>query len=72
MGASNRDTQEWFQHSSEIVSRVFKEVLDAMDNLSRDIIKPRDPKFKEVPPQIANDARYMPHFKVTKYVLMHL
>ena len=71
-GASNRDAQERFQHSGETVSRVFKEVLDAMDGLSRDIIRPRDPQFKEVPPQITNDVRYMPHFKVTKYVLIHL
>ncbi|XP_065864617.1 protein ALP1-like [Euphorbia lathyris] len=62
-GASNRDVQERFQHSGETVSRIFKEVLDAMDGLSRDILKPRDPGFKEIPPQIANDNRYMPHFK---------
>ncbi|CAO2838181.1 unnamed protein product [Amaranthus hypochondriacus] len=62
-GASNRDVQERFQHSGETVSRVFKEVLNAMDGLSRDIIKPRDPEFNEVPTQIRNDAKYMPHFK---------
>nr|KJB43487.1 hypothetical protein B456_007G206400 [Gossypium raimondii] len=41
----------------------FKEVLDAMDGLSRDIIRPRDLEFKEIPSQIANDTKYMPHFK---------
>ena len=30
-GASNQDAQERFHHSSEIVSIIFKEVLDAMD-----------------------------------------
>ncbi|KAL2893163.1 putative nuclease HARBI1 [Bienertia sinuspersici] len=62
-GASNRDVQERFQHSSETVSRIFKEVMDAMDGLSRDILRPRDPEFKEIPSHIVNDARYMPHFK---------
>ncbi|XP_056690684.1 uncharacterized protein [Spinacia oleracea] len=34
-----------------------------MDGLSRDILRPRDPEFKEIPSQIVNDTRYMPHFK---------
>ncbi|VFQ60549.1 unnamed protein product [Cuscuta campestris] len=63
-GASNRDTQERFQHSGETVSRIFKEVLKAMDGFSRDLIQPKDPEFKSIPPQIVNDDRYMPHFKV--------
>ncbi|KAL2935131.1 hypothetical protein RDABS01_018249 [Bienertia sinuspersici] len=63
-GAPNKATQERFQHSGEIVIRVFKEVLYAMDGLSRDIIVPRDPDFKEIPQQLANDTRYMPYFKV--------
>ncbi|KNA09332.1 hypothetical protein SOVF_154580 [Spinacia oleracea] len=60
---SNRDAHERFQHSGETVSRIFKEVLDAMDGLSRDILRPRDPEFKEIPSQIVDDTRYMPHFK---------
>ncbi|XP_021866515.1 protein ALP1-like isoform X2 [Spinacia oleracea] len=44
-------------------TRIFKEVLDAMDGLSRDILRPRDPEFKEIPSQIVDDTRYMPHFK---------
>ncbi|WCJ38260.1 hypothetical protein M5689_019332 [Euphorbia peplus] len=62
-GASNRDAQERFQYSGETVSRIFKEVLDAMDGLSRDKLRPRDPEFSDIPSQIANDTRYMPHFK---------
>uniref|UniRef100_A0A803MZC3 Transposase n=1 Tax=Chenopodium quinoa TaxID=63459 RepID=A0A803MZC3_CHEQI len=61
--ASNREAQERFQHSGETISRVFKEVLDATQGLSRDILRPRDPEFKEIPNQIANDTRYMPYFK---------
>uniref|UniRef100_A0A803LBP0 DDE Tnp4 domain-containing protein n=1 Tax=Chenopodium quinoa TaxID=63459 RepID=A0A803LBP0_CHEQI len=63
IGASNREAQERFQHSGETISRVFKEVLDATQGLSRDILRPRDPEFKEIPNQIANDTRYMPYFK---------
>ena len=63
-GASNRDAQEHFQHSGETISRVFKEVLDAVYGLCKDMLKPRDPEFKDIPQQIANDSQYMPHFKV--------
>jgi len=63
-GASNRDAQECFQHSDETISRVFREVLDAMDGFCKDMLKPRDPEFKDIPLEIANDNRYMPHFKV--------
>ncbi|CAA0817586.1 Unknown protein, partial [Striga hermonthica] len=62
-GASNRDTQERFQHSGETVSRIFKQVLDSMDSFSRDILVPKDPEFKDIPTHISNDERYMPHFK---------
>ncbi|XP_021737160.1 uncharacterized protein LOC110703676 [Chenopodium quinoa] len=62
-GATNRLTQERFQHSGKTVSQVFKEVLYAMDGISRDILIPRDPNFKEVPRQLENDARYLPYFK---------
>ncbi|CAH9121683.1 unnamed protein product, partial [Cuscuta epithymum] len=34
-----------------------------MDGFSRDLLVPKDPDFKDIPPQIANDDRYMPHFK---------
>ncbi|XP_021724717.1 uncharacterized protein LOC110692032 [Chenopodium quinoa] len=59
----NRLILERFQHSGETGSRVFKEVLYVMDGMSRDILVPRDPSFKEVPRYLANDARYMPYFK---------
>ncbi|XP_071709397.1 uncharacterized protein [Rutidosis leptorrhynchoides] len=31
--------------------------------LARDIIRPKDPTFQLIPPQIMNDKRYMPYFK---------
>ncbi|XP_010687386.4 uncharacterized protein LOC104901495 [Beta vulgaris subsp. vulgaris] len=62
-GASNRDAQERFQHSGETVSSIFKQVMDAMEGLSRDLLRPRDPKFTKIPSYIEDDARYMPHFK---------
>ncbi|KAK2403074.1 hypothetical protein QL285_052545 [Trifolium repens] len=69
-GASNRDARERFQHSGETISRAFHEVLEAVcgrsngyRGLARDVIRPKDPTFQFVPPQIANDERYMPYFK---------
>ncbi|KAF2312025.1 hypothetical protein GH714_027783 [Hevea brasiliensis] len=63
LGASNRQVQEKFQHSVETVSRNFHEVLKAMLCLSIDMIKPIDPMFSNIPPEVLNDDRYMPHFK---------
>ena len=63
-GASNRDAQERFQHSGETISMVFREVLDAMDGFCKDKLKPKNPKLKDIPLEIANDNQYMPHFKV--------
>ncbi|KAJ9147539.1 hypothetical protein P3X46_029689 [Hevea brasiliensis] len=63
LGASNRQVQERFHHSGETVSRNFHEVLKAMLCLSIDMIKLTDPTFSNIPPEILNDDRYMPHFK---------
>lgn len=81
-GASNRDARERFQHSGETISRAFHEVLEAISGrskgymgLARDVIKPKDPTFQYVPPQIADDERYMPYFKVNskiQIVFFHL
>ena len=72
LGISNRDVCERFQRSGETVSRAFHEILEAICGrnkgfmgLARDMIKPKDPNFRYIPPQIANDHRYMPYFKVT-------
>ena len=62
-GGSNREAQERCQRSSEMISRVFREVLDAMDDICKDMLKPRDPEFKDIPLEIANDNRYMLHFR---------
>ncbi|XP_062099963.1 uncharacterized protein LOC133805828 [Humulus lupulus] len=62
-GAGNRLTQERFQHSGETVSRYFNKVLDVLCHMSVDVLKPPDPKFKDVPEEILKDSRYMPHFK---------
>ncbi|XP_062089051.1 uncharacterized protein LOC133795613 [Humulus lupulus] len=62
-GAGNRLTQEQFQHSGETVSRYFNKVLDVLCHMSVDVLKTPDPEFKDVPEEILNDSRYMPHFK---------
>ncbi|KAF2302996.1 hypothetical protein GH714_012460 [Hevea brasiliensis] len=53
---------------SNSISRVFHEVLNAISSrefksLAHDIIRSKDPDFKDIPTQIANDERYMPFFK---------
>lgn len=61
--ASVRNAQERLQHSGETISRQFHRVLKAVIALSRDIIKPVDPSFTDIPHQIRNDERYYPYFK---------
>jgi hypothetical protein len=61
---SNKLAQERFQHSGETISRYFGEALDMLNLLGQEIIKPLDPDFNGVAPEILNDRRYMPHFKV--------
>lgn len=72
LGVSNRVVGERFQRSGDTISRIFHEVLNAISayeskGLAYDIIRPRDSGFKHIPPQIANDERYMPYFKVKIY-----
>ncbi|XP_048497671.2 uncharacterized protein LOC125496277 [Beta vulgaris subsp. vulgaris] len=70
LGISNREVAERFQRSGETISRAFHEVLEAISGrsraymgLARDIIKPKDRSFSDIPSQIEHDSRYMPYFK---------
>nr|ABB55319.1 conserved hypothetical protein [Asparagus officinalis] len=70
LGLSNRDVCERFQRSGETISRTITQVLEAICGrnkgymgLARDVIQPKDRNFQFIPPQIANDTRYMPYFK---------
>ena len=72
LGISNRVVGERFQCSGNTISRIFHEVLNIISacepkGLAYDIIRPRGSGFKHIPPQIANDERYMPYFKVKIY-----
>ena len=60
---SIRNAEERFQHSGETISRQFHKVLKAVLALSKDIVKPLDPTFRDIPSQISNDERYYPYFK---------
>jgi len=64
VGASNREVQEIFQHSDEIISRCFKEVLKSLCLFTVEVIKPVDPQFTSTSREIAMNPRYMPHFNV--------
>ncbi|CAN1316355.1 hypothetical protein LINPERPRIM_LOCUS30043 [Linum perenne] len=59
---SARDNAEDFQHSTATVSKYFGIVLKVVISLSRVVIVP--PNMSEVPPQIWNDHKYYPYFKV--------
>nr|CAD1824762.1 unnamed protein product [Ananas comosus var. bracteatus] len=60
---TNRNIQNRFKHSGETISRKFNEVLDSLVRFSVDIIKPLDPSFTTIPPQIRNNVRFWPHFE---------
>ncbi|XP_074302628.1 uncharacterized protein LOC141634304 [Silene latifolia] len=60
---SNRTLQTRFKHSGETISRKFNEVLTSLVMFSRDIIRPADYNFKEVPRKIRDDYKFWPHFR---------
>ncbi|XP_074296828.1 uncharacterized protein LOC141627462 [Silene latifolia] len=60
---SNRTLQTRFKHSGETISRKFNEVLTSLVTFSRDIIRPADYNFKEVPRKIRDDYKFWPHFR---------
>ena len=62
-GSSNQRAQNRFKHSGETISRKFEEVLFAVVELGRDIVRPKDPNFPTVHDRIRKDRRMWPHFK---------
>ncbi|KAL5571041.1 hypothetical protein UlMin_020638 [Ulmus minor] len=62
-GVEKKTAQEHFQHFVWTVCTYFSKVLDAICLMSVDVLKPQDLEFKDIPIQILNDSRYMPHFK---------
>ncbi|XP_042485205.1 uncharacterized protein LOC122065457 [Macadamia integrifolia] len=56
----NSIIQERFQHSGETVSRVFHNILRALNTYARELIQP--PSFNEIPAKIRGDRRYHPYF----------
>ena len=59
-GASNRDVQEEFQHSGEIVSRYFHIILQAINRLVRKYIQL--PQTKEIPTAITSNSKFYNFF----------
>ncbi|KAL0913018.1 hypothetical protein M5K25_016447 [Dendrobium thyrsiflorum] len=60
---SIRSTSERFQHSTETISRYFSIGLESIVRLSSEVIKPKDPLFRNTEREIQYDSRYMPYFK---------
>lgn len=44
-------TYEWFQHSSETISRYFSIGLDKLGHLAKNIVKPIEPTFRSIKPK---------------------
>ncbi|KAL5158091.1 hypothetical protein HKD37_15G042648 [Glycine soja] len=66
--ASVRNTQERLQHFGETIFRQFHRVLKVVLALSKDIIKPIDPTFKDILDQIIKDDRYHPFKNCTNAI----
>lgn len=50
-----------FKRFTETISRKFNELLESVNLLAGDIIKPKDPQFRTVHPRLQDD-RFSPHF----------
>jgi hypothetical protein len=66
----NRAIQDRFNHSGETISRHFGYVLDAITQLTPNVIK--HPGYTTTPPEIANNPKYWPWFKVSLMNLFYL
>uniref|UniRef100_A0A803LM93 DDE Tnp4 domain-containing protein n=1 Tax=Chenopodium quinoa TaxID=63459 RepID=A0A803LM93_CHEQI len=60
--ASVRDVAERFQHGVSTISRYFHKVLEALQTLSTQIIRPYQ-SLNETPPEIQNNNKLWPFFK---------
>ncbi|KAF2290245.1 hypothetical protein GH714_005173 [Hevea brasiliensis] len=65
VGVHNLEDDTYVSYEFESTLRTedsfFKDFVE--HGLAHDIIRPRGPEFKDIPPQIANDELYMPYFK---------
>jgi hypothetical protein len=52
---SNSKVQNRFKHSSETISRKFKEVLFCLMGMAKDFIRPKDPNFHMIHRRIRDD-----------------
>ena len=59
---SNSNGADRFGHCASTISIKFTEVLECLDRMGHDYIKPRDPTFTVVHPRLQK-PRFYPHFK---------
>src|SRR5262249_54963638 len=62
-GVGNMAVQDRFQHSRETVRRYFYNVLQSVNRMAKNIIKPRDLTFQRVSDKIRYDYRYWLYFR---------
>ena len=66
IGASNRGAQEHFQHSPETISRIFKQVLNAINILAAEYMQIpllRTTNLDLVSPEIEENPKFFPFFR---------
>ncbi|KAH7865285.1 hypothetical protein Vadar_004650 [Vaccinium darrowii] len=61
--ANNRSAQERFQRSGETISRRFRHVLDALNRMAIEWLRPWPWPREEVHKKIRESKRYFPHFE---------
>lgn len=61
---SNRKAQNRFAHLGETVHRKFDEVLNALMQMYKDFIRPKNKNFPTVHRTKRDDRRAYPHFKI--------
>ncbi|KAI9118135.1 hypothetical protein K1719_010467 [Acacia pycnantha] len=69
---TNRNVQNRFGKSGETISRKFSEVLDSLCSPAKEIVRPPDFQFEEVPSQIRGNEKCVPSSSEGKYYVVDL
>lgn len=52
-----------FEHSKSLINKKFHEVLECVDRMAGDYLRPKDPTFSHVHPTLENKKKFCAHFK---------
>ena len=51
-----------FEHSRSVINKKFHEVLSCVDRMAGDYLRPKDPSFTQIHPNLRK-PRFWPHYK---------